>query len=52
MAYMPPASVIEEGGYEGFDSQSVGKNWSPAIENMIVTEVQKLATELKIPYIK
>ncbi len=48
MAYIPSEEVLKEGGYEGEISQMVyglPAPWKPDIEDIIFTEIEKLATK-------
>lgn len=50
MAYIPSATVLAEGGYEGASSQmAVGLpgTWKPTIETLIFHEIRKLALGLE-----
>jgi len=51
MGYIPSATILREGGYEGATSQMVygmPGPWDPAIENTILTEVKKVADQAGI----
>jgi hypothetical protein len=46
MAYIPSATILEEGGYEGLVSQQVyglPNTWKPGIESLILKEIARLA---------
>ena len=52
MSYIPSATILREGGYEGDSSQKVRgmpATWDPAIENIIMQEVLKLAEQAEVP---
>ncbi|GAA4394541.1 hypothetical protein GCM10023187_00490 [Nibrella viscosa] len=51
MAYIPSATILQEGGYEGATSQMVygmPGPWGPAVENLILGEMVKLAGQVGI----
>lgn len=52
MAYIPSLRVLTEGGYEGAGSQVYFKGlsspWDPGIESAILSELVKLADEMKV----
>jgi hypothetical protein len=51
MAYIPSATILEEGGYEGMISQMVyglPAQWDPGIESMIIQEIVNLAEQAGI----
>ncbi len=46
MAYIPSATILEEGGYEGLVSQQVyglPNTWKPGIESMVIQEIVRLS---------
>jgi neutral ceramidase len=49
MAYIPSARIITEGGYEGSRSAVFTTPWHPDIETKIISEVIRLADEVKAP---
>ena len=52
MGYIPSATILREGGYEGASSQMVyglPGLWQPAIETTILQEVQKVARQAGVP---
>jgi hypothetical protein len=52
MSYIPSATIIREGGYEGARSQMVRgmpNTWKPNIEAIILQEVVKLAEQAELP---
>jgi neutral ceramidase len=52
MSYIPSATILKEGGYEGARSQMVRGmpgTWKPGIEGIILQEVLKLAEEAGVP---
>ena len=52
MAYIPSLTVLTEGGYEGARSQvyfkGLSSTWDPGIEAVILSELVKLADEMKV----
>ncbi len=52
MAYIPSLRVLTEGGYEGARSQvyfkGLSSTWDPGIEAVILSELVKLADEMKV----
>lgn len=52
MSYMPSATILREGGYEGASSQKVRgmpSTWKPVIETLILREVLRLAEQAELP---
>jgi hypothetical protein len=48
MGYIPSATILQEGGYEGATSQQVyglPGPWAPPIETVILQEVQRVAAQ-------
>lgn len=55
MGYIPSATILQEGGYEGASSQMVyglPSSWAPSVPNLIYTEINRLAEQVGIPVIK
>jgi neutral ceramidase len=55
MGYIPSATVLQEGGYEGASSQMVyglPGVWAPAVPNLIYQEINRLAEEAGIQTVK
>ncbi|GAB3277870.1 hypothetical protein GCM10027347_51920 [Larkinella harenae] len=55
MAYIPSATILREGGYEGASSQMVyglPSIWAPAVPNLIVQEITRLAGQVGLQPIK
>ena len=55
MGYIPSVTILKEGGYEGDSSQMVyglPSKWEENIEELILTEIVRLAEEVGIPKIK
>ncbi len=48
MGYIPTATVLREGGYEGNRSPYFTNPWEENIENLIIRECEKLANEVGI----
>ncbi len=52
MAYIPSATILNEGGYEGDSSQMVyglPSKWEESIEKLILKEVMRLANQAGVP---
>ena len=52
MSYIPSATILREGGYEGASSQKVrgmASNWGSTIESRILQEVVELANQIQVP---
>lgn len=52
MSYIPSATILREGGYEGASSQKVRgmpSTWKPIIETLILEEVMRLAERAELP---
>ncbi|GAA4455205.1 neutral/alkaline non-lysosomal ceramidase N-terminal domain-containing protein [Nibrella saemangeumensis] len=55
MAYIPSATILKEGGYEGATSQMVyglPGPWGPAVESLILGEMVKLAGQVGVSQLK
>ncbi|GAB4041512.1 neutral/alkaline non-lysosomal ceramidase N-terminal domain-containing protein [Spirosoma gilvum] len=55
MGYIPSATILQEGGYEGASSQMVyglPSPWAPSVPNLIYNEINRLADEVGIPLAK
>ncbi|GAB3921626.1 neutral/alkaline non-lysosomal ceramidase N-terminal domain-containing protein [Larkinella terrae] len=55
MAYIPSATILKEGGYEGATSQMVyglPTIWAPEVPELIIREMSRLAGQLGIPSAK
>ncbi|MCP1384177.1 neutral/alkaline non-lysosomal ceramidase N-terminal domain-containing protein [Runella salmonicolor] len=55
MGYIPSATILKEGGYEGASSQMVyglPSVWDASVPDLIYAEVNRLAEQLSIPKIK
>jgi neutral ceramidase len=52
MSYIPSATILREGGYEGASSQKIRgmpSTWKPVIETLILEEVIRLAQQAELP---
>ncbi|NBB19847.1 hypothetical protein GVN20_10845 [Runella sp. CRIBMP] len=55
MGYIPSATILKEGGYEGASSQMVyglPSVWDASVPDLIYAEVNRLAEQLGIPKVK
>jgi hypothetical protein len=55
MGYIPSATILKEGGYEGASSQMVyglPSVWDASVPELIYAEVNRLAEQLSIPKVK
>lgn len=55
MGYIPSATILQEGGYEGASSQMVyglPSIWAPEIPNLIDQEITRLAEQVGLPKLK
>ncbi|WP_338868899.1 neutral/alkaline non-lysosomal ceramidase N-terminal domain-containing protein [Spirosoma sp. SC4-14] len=55
MGYIPSATILQEGGYEGASSQMVyglPSVWASSVPNLIYDEINRLAEEVGIPVSK
>ncbi|GAB3025586.1 neutral/alkaline non-lysosomal ceramidase N-terminal domain-containing protein [Spirosoma pulveris] len=52
MGYIPSATILREGGYEGATSQMVyglPSPWAASVPNLIYTEINRLAEQVGVP---
>jgi len=49
MAYIPTATILKEGGYEGERSPIFTTPWASDIETMIIQETMRLAKQVGVP---
>lgn len=55
MGYIPSATILKEGGYEGASSQMVyglPSKWDPSVPERIYAEISRLAEQAGVPYFK